>query len=199
MTNPEQPAVEYRCFNPACGSDQITVGHTGQPANWVYGRCSKCGCQGPSAAYQGGCTVDLSLFVGPTISTLQRELAEAKGERDAAFELLHQTAHALGLNLHADMATNQHLVSRAAYLSDQFTADRYTATETARAQAKKNLDTACMYSRMRDAAESSNAKLREAIKEARNLLLPFKDYGDGVSQAVAYRKLDATQSPEDRS
>lgn len=80
MTASTKPQ-ELRCFNPKCRSDQIVVGYDGQPARYLYGRCSECGCQGPRAAYDSQMTnVDLSMFSVPSDQVVMPKV-EVEGVR----------------------------------------------------------------------------------------------------------------------
>jgi hypothetical protein len=105
----------------------------------------------------------------------QRATEEARGEANALGDLLNQITHALGLNAHADPENNQHIIDRAKYLSEQFTADRYVATEQARVAAKKHLETACMYSRMHDDAIAERDAATAALSQARGEWVSVKD------------------------
>jgi hypothetical protein len=105
----------------------------------------------------------------------QRAAEEARGRANALSELLHQITHALGLNANADPENNQHIIDRAKYLSEQFTADRYVATEQARVAAKKHLETACMYSRMHDKAIADRDTAIAALSQALGEWVSVKD------------------------
>lgn len=87
------------------------------------------------------------------VGEVEDEMTKMQAQLDAAndnvreiADLLHQVCRALGVNLRAGAANNQHVVERAKYFAEQFTGERYTATESALAR-----------------AEQSEALLREAL------------------------------------
>lgn len=84
------PSV-LRCFNPKCGSDEISVGFEGQPANYLFGFCGKCGCRGQRTAYCPGMNdVDLSLFAVPP----HHSAGVVVSERIEQIDTLLRRAHA---------------------------------------------------------------------------------------------------------
>ncbi len=119
-----------------------------------------------------------------------------EAERDALHDLVCQISTAIGCNARSDPSNNLHLIERAKYLGDQFTADRYMATERAVAERDQWRDCSNTFRQTADELGRRCQEMTTRIGQMEADMVTCQDraYHLGHVQGSAQAKRDAMEA-----